>query len=85
LLQYGSTLRNLERFDEAVAALEKADEMFPGYGSVKVYLALALAGAGREREAVAGLITLALDRIDSDDLQRYQWALRHYAAVLAGR
>lgn len=82
LLQYGSTLRNLERFGEAVAALEKADEMFPGHDSVKVFQALALTSAGRSREAVASLITLALDRIDSDDLQRYQWALRNYAADL---
>ncbi|WP_328614048.1 tetratricopeptide repeat protein [Amycolatopsis sp. NBC_00355] len=83
LLQYGSTLRNLERFDEAVAALEKADEMFPGHDSVKVFKALALTSAGRSREAVAGLIAPALDRIDSDDLQRYRWALRNYAADLA--
>jgi tetratricopeptide (TPR) repeat protein len=82
LLQYGSTLRNLKRFDEAVAALEKADELFPGHDSVKVFLALALTSAGRCREAVAGLITLALDRTDSDELQRYEWALRNYAADL---
>lgn len=82
LLQYGSTLRNLERFDDAIAALEEADARFPGHDSVKVFLALALTSAGRGREAVASLITLALDRIDSDDLQRYQWALRNYASDL---
>jgi tetratricopeptide (TPR) repeat protein len=82
LLQYGSTLRNLNRFDEAVAALEKADQLFPGHDSVKVFLALGLTSAGRSHEAVATLITLALDRIDSDDLQHYQWALRNYAADL---
>jgi tetratricopeptide (TPR) repeat protein len=82
LLQYGSTLRNLERYEEAVAALERADEMFPGHDSVRVYLALARLSAGRGGDAVAGLITLALDRIDSEDLQRYRWALRHYAEEL---
>jgi tetratricopeptide (TPR) repeat protein len=82
LLQYGSTLRNLERHDEAVAALQQADRQFPGHDSVKVFLALTLTSAGRCHEAVATLITLALERIDSDDLQRYQWALRNYAADL---
>lgn len=50
---------------------------------MKVFLALALTSAGRSRETVAALITLALDRVNSDDLQRYQWALRNYAADLA--
>jgi hypothetical protein len=29
------------------------------------------------------LVTLALDHIDRDELQRYQRALRYYAAALA--
>ena len=29
LIQYGSTLRSLGRFDEAVPALRRADEQFP--------------------------------------------------------
>jgi tetratricopeptide (TPR) repeat protein len=82
LVQYGSTLRNLGRFDDAVAALRQADERFPGNASVKAFLALALNSAGRGPEAVQVLLTLALDRIDSDDLQHYQRALRYYAAEL---
>ena len=31
LIQYGSTLRNLGRFDEAVSALRRADKRFPGH------------------------------------------------------
>lgn len=83
LVQYGSTLRNLGRFDDAVAALRQADDQFPGHASVKAFLALALSSAGRGREAVQILITLALDRIDSDELQQYQRALRSYAADLS--
>lgn len=82
LVQYGSTLRNLGRFDEAVTALRRADDQFPGHASVKAFLALALSSAGRCQEAVQILITLALDRIDSDELQHYQRALRNYAADL---
>jgi hypothetical protein len=47
LVQYGSTLRNLERLGDAVTALQQADEQFPDHASVKVFLALALHSAGR--------------------------------------
>jgi tetratricopeptide (TPR) repeat protein len=84
LVQYGSTLRNLGRFDDAVTALRQADDQFPGHASVEAFLALALSSAGRCQEAVQILITLALDRIDSDELQQYRRALRTYAADLTG-
>jgi len=82
LIQYGSTLRNLGRFDEAVAVLRRADEQFPGHDSVAAFLALALTSAGSCPEAVARLIVLALDRIGGDDLGHYRHALRQYAAEL---
>ena len=84
LIQYGSTLRNLGRFDEAVAVLREADAQFPGHDSVAAFLALALTSAGRCEEAVARLIVLALDRIGGEELAHYQWALRNYAAELSG-
>ncbi len=84
LIQYGSTLRNLGRFDEAVQAMRRADDQFPGHDSVAVFLALALTSDGHCQEAVAQLILLALDRIDSDDLKQYEWPLRNYAAELSG-
>jgi predicted Zn-dependent protease len=83
LIQYGSTVRNLGRFDEAVSALRRADEAFPGNDSVTVFLALALTSAGQCQEAVARLVVLALDRISSEDLENYQWPLRNYAAELS--
>jgi tetratricopeptide (TPR) repeat protein len=83
LIQYGSTLRNLGRFDEAVAALRRADERFPGHDSIAAFLALALTSAGQCQEAVARLIVLALDRIGGEDLENYEWALRNYAAELS--
>lgn len=84
LVQYGSTLRNLGRWDEAVSVLRRAGAEFPGSASVQVFLALALTSAGHGAEAVQTLITLALDQIGSDDLQYYQRALREYAAALTG-
>jgi tetratricopeptide (TPR) repeat protein len=84
LIQYGSTLRNLGRFAEAVSALRRADERFPGHDSIAAFLALALTSAGQCQEAVARLIVLALDRIGGEDLGHYEWALRNYAAELSG-
>jgi tetratricopeptide (TPR) repeat protein len=83
LIQYGSTLRNLGRHDEAVAALRQADEEFPGHASVKAFLALALTSAGRGGEAVALLLNLAVDRIDAEELQQYRRPLREYAAEIS--
>lgn len=83
LIQYGSTLRNLGRFDEAVSALRRAEEQFPGHDSIVAFLALALTSAGQCQEAVARLIVLALDRIGGEDLGNYDWALRNYAAELS--
>jgi tetratricopeptide (TPR) repeat protein len=76
LLQYGSILRKLERFDEAVAALEKADEQFPGHDSVKVF------PGAVPQQCRTQPRSCRPDRINSDDLQRYQWALRQYTADL---
>jgi tetratricopeptide (TPR) repeat protein len=84
LIQYGSTLRNVGRFDDAVEALRRADERFPGHADVAAFLALALTSAGRGPEAVAGLIMLALDRLGDDDLQHYRRALLQYAKDLGG-
>jgi hypothetical protein len=83
LLQYGSTLRNLNRHNEATAAMQKAATLFPDSDSVKAFYALTLLSAGRPEAAVAQLLTLAVDRISNDDLQEYQAPLRRYAAELA--
>jgi tetratricopeptide (TPR) repeat protein len=85
LIQYGSTLRNLGRYEEALAALSRARREFPGSDSVRMFLALTLVSAGRGNEAVAELINLALDRLDGEDAQRYQRSLRRYTAQLLAR
>jgi tetratricopeptide (TPR) repeat protein len=82
LIQFGSTLRNLGRYQEAVAILTRARREFPESDSVRMFLALTLVSAGRGDEAVAELINLALDRLDGEDVQRYQRSLRGYAAQL---
>lgn len=85
LLQYGSTLRNLGLFEESLAALGRAREQFPGSDSVRLFLALSLHAASRSDAAVAELLGLAADRIRTEDVTRYEVALRGNAAYLADR
>lgn len=82
LLQYGSTLRNLGRFDESLAALDRALEQFPESESVRVWHALSLHAAGRSDAAVAELMEVAVDGIRTPDLHRYQAAVRGNAEYL---
>jgi tetratricopeptide (TPR) repeat protein len=82
LLQYGSTLRNLDRFDESLAVLDRARAAFPESESVRVWHALSLHAAGRSDGAVAELMELAADRIRTPDLLRYEAAVRGNAEYL---
>ena len=76
-IQYASTLRNLGRFDEAVAMLRES-ERDPELGaSTDAFLALALHSAGRPDEALAVAIEALIPT-----LPRYQRSLRGYAAEL---
>ena len=53
MLGLGSSLRNVDRFDESVTVLEDAVARFPGDQSLPVFLAFSLWSAGRPNEAVA--------------------------------
>lgn len=81
LTSYGSTLRNLQRFNEAVAVLEQAHRLFPDDVMVLCYLALALHSAGQPARALAHLLDLTLARSDDPDLRANRWALGNYAAA----
>ena len=76
-IQYASTLRNLGRFDDAVAMLQNSTD-HPDLGASRsVFLALALHSAGRPGEALA----TALEAL-APTLPRYQRSVRGYAAEL---
>ncbi|GAA1441933.1 tetratricopeptide repeat protein [Leifsonia poae] len=84
LLQYGSTLRNLARYDDSLAALDRALELYPQSESVRMWHALSLHAAGRSDAAVAALMELAVDEIRTEDLLRYEAAVRGNAEYLWG-
>jgi len=82
LLQYGSTLRNVDLYHESLAALLRARAEFPESDSVRLFLALSLHAAGRSDAAVAELLELSADRIRTPEITRYEAALRGNADYL---
>lgn len=76
-VQYGSTLRNTGRIDDAIAVLEAAPTHPSTGASPRVFLALALHSAGRHDEAMR-VIVEAIE----PTLPRYNRSVRAYAAAL---
>jgi len=81
-IQYGSTLRNLGRHDEAVAVLREAYWSETEDLAAPAFLALALASAGRGDEGVGVLINTLLSSVADPRLRRYQRSLNAYAGEL---
>jgi tetratricopeptide (TPR) repeat protein len=82
LCQYASTLRWLGRFDESLAALDRARREFPDSDAVRVFRALTLNDAGKADAAVAELLGVVVDH-DDTDLGRWRDGLRGLAGWLA--
>lgn len=77
VVQHASTLRNLDRVDEAIAMLRDAPT-HPSTGTApRVFLALALHSAGRHDEA----LRIAIEAVEPT-LPRYNRSVRAYAAAL---
>ena len=76
-VQYGSTLRNLGRLDEAIAVLRAAPTHESTGSAPRIVLALALHSAGRKDEALRVAIEAQIDA-----LPRYQRSMRDYARAL---
>lgn len=82
-VQAGSTLRNLGRYDEARALLERGRERFPAHRVLAVFLALVEVSAGRERQAIDLLFEVILAEGAGDDSVRwYPRSLANYAAEI---
>lgn len=70
LLGLGSSLRNVRAHDDAVAVLAAAVDEYPSHNALRLFHALALRSAGREREAFRALGRLALDELDLEGYDR---------------
>jgi len=78
LVGYGSTLRNVNRLDDAVAILAQAVADDPGYPAFAAFLALALGSAGHHRAALAAMLGCALDASRPGAFDGYERALGDY-------
>lgn len=83
LLQYGSTQRNLGRFEQSLATFAYARARFPESESLRVFQALTLHAAGRPDRALAVMLELVADRMRTPEIVRYEAAIRGNAADLA--
>lgn len=81
-LQYGSTLRNLGRFEESLALFDDGIRLFPESDSLVLFRALTLHAAGRPSAALGSVLALVADRYRTDEVLRYEAALRGNAAYL---
>jgi tetratricopeptide (TPR) repeat protein len=82
-LQLGSTLRNLGRLDESLAAFDEGIALFPESESLGLFRALTLHAMGRPSAALGAVLTVIADRFPTAEVQRYEAALRGNAAYLA--
>ncbi|PFG31418.1 tetratricopeptide repeat protein [Paramicrobacterium agarici] len=81
-LQYGSTLRNLGRVDESIAIFDEALRAFPESESLAIFRALSVHAAGKPSAALGAVLELIADRYRTDEVLRYEEALRGNAAHL---
>ena len=81
-VQYGSTLRNVGQYDEAVRVLREGRARFPENAAIQAFLALALYSAGHAAEALATALSILAAGDATVDLQGYDRALREYVAEL---
>ena len=82
-VQYGSTLRNLGRLDESLAVFDEGLQRFPESESLGIFRALTLHAAGKPSAALGAVLTVIADRFPTDQVQRYEAALRGNGAYLA--
>lgn len=81
-LQYGSTLRNLGRLDESIAMFDEGLSRFPESESLGIFRALTLHAAGKPNAALGSVLSVIADRFRTDEVVRYEAALRGNAAYL---
>jgi tetratricopeptide (TPR) repeat protein len=78
----GSTYRALGRYDDALAAFDRALDEYPGDPALTAFRAITLHNLGRSAEAVGDLLTLLTRTSGAPGIAEYRRAPEHYAAHL---
>jgi tetratricopeptide (TPR) repeat protein len=84
-VQYGSTLRNLERYAESLEVFARARQQHPESPSLATLEALTRYASGDTDGGFAELLDVIADHVDSPDIERYKASLRANAAFLRER
>ena len=81
-VQYGSTLRNLGEFARSDEAFARARQDFPDSPSLAIFQAISLHASGRFDEAVASLLEVVAEYVESPDIERYRPSIRGNATYI---
>lgn len=84
LLGFGSTLRSIGKFDEAIKCLKAASKEYPDHVEFLAFLALAYHSSGQHSIALAAMLDAALIASREGAFGTYGRALREYRDELIG-
>lgn len=82
LLGYGSTLRTLGRYPEAVEAFRRGIAEFPDDNALRTFSAMALYNVGEHHAAMRTLLEVLAATSSDPRIQGYRPAIEHYAQDL---
>lgn len=82
-LQYGSTLRNIGRIGESIAMFDEGVRRFPESESLGIFRSITLHAAGKPNAALGAVLTVIADRFRTDEVLRYEAAIRGNGEYLA--
>ncbi len=81
-LQMGSTLRNLEKFDESLSTFDLGLSNFPESTSLKIFRALTLHAMGKVNASLGSVFEFLASNLHDEEIQRYKAALLGNSAYL---
>lgn len=81
-LQFGSTLRNVNKLDESRHILQEGIKKFPNYAAMKVFLALTEYSSGNTKEAAKLALQATTYHEEDNSLKLYQRAIKNYVSAL---